>query len=189
MLDHMIFAHEMDDGGLSIDVNSSDVNNKTGQPDKSSSNHEDVDGVTQEDGEGMHSINETVSNYDSTEVFNNSNHYHNNDSTNTTNMEMIFDTSDENIVVVETVECKPDFGHEEKTIEMSSTPRKHLETDSYDSEKYEYQKDDEEIEKEEIIVNAEEANEQTSANVKIVKVSVGNELEFLIFVSNFKFYF
>jgi len=97
-------------------------------------------------------------------------------------MEMMFDTSDENIVVVEAVECKPDFVENDgrSTIESPSTPSKNSEKSSYSSTaddkiadnmiSCEYDGGEERDEDEEIIVRAEEVTEPTS--VTMIKVSL-----------------
>jgi len=176
MLDHMMFAHEMDDGSLNTDVNAIDVNYGTEQRDESASNSNNDD-----DEEGMLGIDENGSSNDVTALmtmFDNGS-----DDTNTTNnMEVMFDTNDENIVVVEAVECKPDFvdNDEGSTIETPSTPSKNSEKSNYSSTaddkiadnmiSCEYDGGEERDEDEEIIVRAEEVTEPTS--VKIIKVSL-----------------
>lgn len=170
MLDHMMFAHEMDDGGINTDANATEINNQTRLQDESNSNNDETDKTTQEDEKGLQTTSKTIGNCDSVDVFNHNNHFSQDNATNSTNMEIAFDTTDGNIVVVETVECKPDFCVEEKTIKLPTTPRKGLEKSSYGSEKSDNQEIDEVIEDEDIIVNAKEASKPTS--VKIIKVSL-----------------
>lgn len=177
MLDHMIFAHEMDDGSVNTDVNATDVNYGTEQRDESASNS-----INDDDEEGMQGIDENGSSDDVTTnmtVFDNGS-----DDTNTTsNMEVMFDTTDENIVVVEAVECKPDFVDNagESTIEIPTTPSKSSEKSSSSSTatndkiannmiSCEYDGGEERDEDEEIIVRAEEVTKPTS--VKMIKVSL-----------------
>lgn len=180
MLDHMIFAHEMDDGSVNTDVNATDANYGTEQRDESASNS-----INYDDEEEMQPIDENGSD-DATAntIFDNGS-----DDTNvTTNMEVLFDTNDENIVVVETVECKPDFVDNGRgsTIETSSTPSKSSEKSNYsntaadekindsmissDYDGVEERNEDEQMEDEEIIIGSEEVTEPTS--VKIIKVSL-----------------
>jgi hypothetical protein len=182
MLDHMMFAHEMDDGSVNTDVNATDANYGTEQRDESASNS-----INYDDEEEIQAIDENCSSNEAianmTMVDNGS------DDTNaTTNMEVLFDTSDDNIVVVETVECKPDFvdNDEGSTIETSSIPSKSSEKSSFSStiadekitdnmisceyDGVEEPEEDEQVEDEEIIVRAEEVTEPTS--VKIIKVSL-----------------
>lgn len=180
MLDHMMFAHEMDDGSVNTDVNATDANYGTEQRDESASNS-----INYYDEEEMQAIDENGSD-DATAntIFDNGS-----DDTNaTTNMEVLFDTSDENIVVVETVECKPDFVDNGRgsTIETSSTPSKSSEKSNYsntaadekindsmisgDYDGVEERDEDEQVEDEEIIVTAEEVTEPTSVNT--IKVSL-----------------
>ncbi|XP_026821043.1 uncharacterized protein LOC113559426 isoform X2 [Rhopalosiphum maidis] len=181
MLDHMMFAHEMDDGSVNTDVNATDVNYGTEQRDESASNS-----INYDDEEEMQIIDENGSSNEATAnmtMFDNGS-----DDTNvTTNMEVLFDTSDDNIVVVETVECKPDFVDNDggSTIETSSIPSKSSEKSSFSStaadekitdnmisceyDGVEEPEEDEQVEDEEIIVRAEEVTEPTS--VKIIKAT------------------
>jgi len=175
MLDHMMFAHEMDDGSVNTDVNATDVNYGIEQRDESASNS-----INDDDKAGIQGVDENGS---SDDVTNNMTMFDNgSEDTNTTNnIEMMFDTNDENIVVVEAVECKPDFvdNDEGSTIETPSTPSKNSEKSSYSSTaddkiadnmiSCEYDGGEERDEDEEIIVRAEEVTEPTS--VKIIKVS------------------
>ncbi|KAF0752403.1 Uncharacterized protein FWK35_00033964, partial [Aphis craccivora] len=180
MLDHMMFAHEMDDGSVNTDVNATDANYGTEQRDESASNS-----INYDDEEEMQAVDENGSD-DATAntILDNGS-----DDTNvTTNMEMLFDASDENIVVVETVECKPDFVDNSRgsTIETSSTPSKSSEKSNYsntasdekindslissDYDGVEERDEDEQVEDEEIIVTSEEVTEPTS--VKIIKATL-----------------
>lgn len=173
----MMFAHEMDDGSVNTDVNATDANNGIEQQDESFSNS-----INDDDEEEMQGIDENGSSDDMTvnmTIFDNGS-----DDTNTTNnIEVLFGTSDKNIVAVETVECKPDFVDIDggSTIQTPSTPIKNSENSAYNSiaadEKInntlvscEYDRSDErdggkQVEGEAIIARAEEVS------IKIIKVS------------------
>jgi len=178
MLDHMMFAHEMDDGSVNTDINATDANYGTEQRDESASNS-----INYDDEEEMQAADENGSDDAIANII-----FDNGSDDATTNMEVLFDTNDENIVVVETVECKPDFVDNGRgsTIETSSTPNKSSEKSNYSStaadekindniisseyDGVEERDEDEQVEDEEIIVGAEEVTEPTS--VKIIKVSL-----------------
>lgn len=176
MLDHMVLAHEMDDGSINTDVNTTDINYGIEQRDESASNS-----INDDDEEGMQGIDENGSSDDVTAnmtMFDNGS-----DDTNTTNnMEMMFDTNDENIAVVEAVECKPDFIEDDGRliIERPTTPSKNSEKSSYSSTaddkitdnmiSCEYDGGEERDGDEEIIVRKKGVTEPTS--VTMIKVSL-----------------
>lgn len=164
MLEHMRFAHEMDNGSNKTYVNAAEVNGCFKQHNESNS-IEDVN--MREDDVVISGIDENGSSND------------------TTNMEVVFETSDENIVIYETVECKSNFNENDGEM-TSTTQNKNSEKNSYDStitdEKIneiiitsefdgtEEQKNNKQVDNEEIIVRAEEITESAPVNVKIVKV-------------------
>lgn len=167
-----MFAHEMDDGSVNTDVNATDVNYGTEPRDESASISTNDD-----DEEEMQGIDENGSSDDVTAnmtMFDNGS----DDTNTTTNIETMFDTTDENIVVVEAVECKPDFVDNDggSTIETPSTPSKNSEKSSYSSTTADDKTANNMISceydggEEEIIVGTEEVSEPTS--VKIIKVSL-----------------
>lgn len=107
----------------------------------------------------------------------------NGSSNDTTNVEMVFESKDENIVVCETIECKSNC-NENNSETTLTTESKSLEKSSYGStttdEKMnqissEEQEGNEQIveqvEDEEIISKADEVTQSAPVNVKIVKVS------------------
>lgn len=174
MLDHMMFAHEMDDGSVNTDVNVADVSNRSEQ--NSNSNV-----CRQMEDEELREIDETGSSHDTTpnmDVFDNGS---GDDSVTTANMEVVFESSDENIVVVKTLDCKPNFDENdrERKIQTSMTPSKNSEQSTTDNNMIscEYdidkdQEDDEQVEDEEILVEAEEATKSEAVNIKIAKVNI-----------------
>lgn len=183
MLDHMIFAHEMDDGSVNTDVNSADVSYRSEQ--RSELNSTSNNGL-QLDDEELRGIDETGSSNDTThnmEVFDNGN---GDNTTTTANMEVVFESSNESMVVVETIECKPNFIDNdcERMIESSMTPSKSSEQSSYSSINAENNminceyddgkelEDDEQVEADEDLVVAEEAIDSGTLNTKMTKVSV-----------------
>lgn len=173
MLDHMMFAHEMDDGSVNTDVNAADVSERNEQRE----DDEDIGGPNDSG-----NSNDTTANEES---FDNGS---GDEMTTTSNMEVVFETSDENIVVVETVECKPDFEDSDQSArnETPTTPSqesvKSLNSSttaddkmnimmSCESDYGEERVDDEQVEDEEIIVGAGERSESPRLNLKILKVS------------------
>jgi len=180
MLDHMMFAHEMDD---SAEVNSTDINDQTEQRDEFSSNSNityENDGLLDDrkslKTEENCSINNTTSSIETYENCRDNN-------TTAANMDVVFDTSEKNINMDKmVVECKPDFGEhdEDITMESSMTPSKSSEKSSYDDINAEdisceYNsgddcEDNERVKDGDILMKAEE---QTDLKlVKIIKVSI-----------------
>jgi len=178
MLDHMVFAHEMDD---SVEINSTDINIQTEQLDEcnslNSNNHNDnddelLDNKKPSEIEEYYSNNDTPPNTDSFD-----NQSGNDNDSIITNVNVLFDTNDDNINVVETVECKPDFvEHVEDLIDNSLTLSQSSEKSNYDDinadiiceyqsscEDNEHVKDDDSI-----LVKGEEL----SKSAKTVKVSI-----------------
>lgn len=124
MLDHMIFAHEMEDGSINIDVNY-----KIEQQVESNCNSNDGENENGKNLNEIRGINENGTSKDITdmEVFDNGN---SDNLTTTANMEVIFDTNNEN-TMVETVECKPDIScdntndaKKKESIKLSKTSKK-----------------------------------------------------------------
>lgn len=182
MLDHMMFAHEMDDGSVNTDVNSADVSYRSEQHNELNSS---PNNGLQLDDEELREIDEAGSSNDTThnmEVFDNSN---GDDTTTTPNMQIVFDSSDESMVVVETIECKPNFGDNdcERMVESSMTPSKSSEQGSYSSINIEDNminceydggkelEDGEQAEADDDLSAAEEAMNSGALNIKMTKVS------------------
>lgn len=158
MLDHMRFAHEMDDGNVKNDVNTTAINGSSKQYEESNS-FQDIN-MQEEDVDNVRAIDENYSSSD------------------TTNLEVMFESSDDNIVVYETVECKSNFNEHDR--ELSKSSEKSSFNSSIGDEKmnefHEFdntntQDDNEQINNEQIIVREEELSEPASVNVEIIKVS------------------
>lgn len=186
MLDHMMFAHELDDGSINTDINATEANYRIEQRDELNSNSNDVEIDPREDDEEIREIDEMDSCNDMTsnmEVFDNS---CSEDITTTANMEMVFETSNDNFVVVETVECKPSVCDEEGTQKTSNKSSEKIScnkttTDNKindiikkcDSRCGKKQEDKEHMKNEEIRVRTEDVMESQAENSdKITKVSV-----------------
>lgn len=174
MLDHMMFAHEMDDGSVNTDVNVANVSYRAEQKSKSNSGrrleHKELRG-----------IDETSISYDTTINMDVSDNGSGEDSTTTAKMEVMLESSDENIVMVKTFDCKSNFddNDRERKIQTSITPSKNSEQSTADDNMIscEYdidkgQENDEQVEDEEILIGAEEITESKAANIKIAKVSI-----------------
>lgn len=188
MLDHMMFAHELDDGSVNTDTNATEANYRIEQRDGLNSNSNDIEVYPRENHEEIHEIDETGSNKDMTanmEVFGSS---CNDDITTTTNMQMVFENSNDNFVLIETIECKPGSSDNDGT-SIQKTPSKSSEKSCCSSTttkskindtmmKCDYrgvkkQEDKECLKNDEIKVIIEEVMESQGENSnKITKVSV-----------------
>lgn len=132
MLDHMIFAHEMDDG---FEINSIHMNYRIEHRDKFNSNSNDNNWLLIDDRkltEIEKNCNRSNDTTPITEMFKN-----NTDTTmSNCNMEeeVVFDTSDENIKMLGAVECRLDFDDHDEDIaeEISMTPSKSSEKSNSD---------------------------------------------------------
>lgn len=168
MLDHMVFAHEFDNGSVNTDVNTSDINYRIGQRDESNSNsiidYEDA----RENGES--GSNDTSVNM---EMFDNGN---GDNTTTITNNEMVFGTNDENIIA-ETVECTLGLGDNDDDTTNTSKSFEKINFNSSSSSddpindmmvSCEYSEGEED---DEITVKTTEASKSSIVNVKS-KVSV-----------------
>lgn len=114
MLDHMMFAHEMEDGSVNTDVNATDSSYKN------SSFSNSVDDDTCADFE---EIEENGDRTMASMVVSENGSF--DDMPILANMEVVFETSDENIVVVETVECnKPNSEENDGETMTKTTPCK-----------------------------------------------------------------
>uniref|UniRef100_A0A2S2Q2P7 Zinc finger protein n=1 Tax=Sipha flava TaxID=143950 RepID=A0A2S2Q2P7_9HEMI len=116
MLDHMMFAHEFDDGSVNTDFNASDINYQIGQRDESNSNsiieYEDNDERIEECG----SSNDTSVNM---EMFDSGS---GDNTTMISNMEVVYGTNDENLIA-ETVECKLGFDDNDGDTSVNTTSK------------------------------------------------------------------
>lgn len=165
MLNHMLYAHELEDGGISTDINfriEQQVGSNSNSNDCDDDEHEDLQ---EDDEEEIQRINENGSSNDTTthmEVLDNCS---GDDTTATANMESIFNTNDENIVVVETVECKPDFSGNDVDGTVVRTSSKSSEK-SNDIDSCEYD-DDREDDGETITSDVTESDKQNFKNVNV----------------------
>lgn len=155
MLDHMTFAHEIDDGN-SVYTATDTSSQRNGSKDDESMNLDNDDEPENDRETPSMDGNFSFSNDDVTnnlvESFDDNGSGDDDTILPTDNLETIFNTSDENMVVVETIEYKPCFG----TSEESSC------VTSYESNGQAGGKE----------TAVEKNNEPTTTSVKIVKVSV-----------------
>lgn len=153
MLDHMTFAHEMDDGN-SVYAATDTSSQRNGSKDDESMNLDNYD-EPENDRESMDGnfsfTNDDVTN-NLVESFDDNGSGDDDTMPLTDNVETIFNTSDENMVMVETIEYKPCFGTSKESSRV--TP---------------YESNEQASGKATVV---EKNNEPTSTSVKIVKVSV-----------------
>lgn len=151
MLDHMMFAHEMEDGSVNTDLNATDSSYKNSSFSNSIDDdmHEDFE-ETEENGDINNRATASVEMSDNGSV---------DDMPIMANMEVVFETSDENVVMVETVACnKPDSEENNGETMTKTTPRK-----SSKKNRYEYD--------EGMLVGAEQMTSAELATVKNNEVS------------------
>lgn len=179
MLDHMMFAHEMEDGSINTDVNYK-IEKQVG----SNSNSNDDEDENAKDHEEIQGINGNDTTTDM-EVFDNGSC---DNSRTRTNMEVLYDTNDDNIIMVETVECKPDFACNDIKIRDTSKANRRSKNNCYENttvndknnDKINNCEYDEKLDDEEMLSGLGDSTESAAVNHQIIQVNIINSSQQLV---------